>query len=109
MNITEFVNWATLGTYAGCLAMVLILTQLTKAIPGISKIPTQLWAWLLAVVIHLSHLKSFGVPYLMPYVAADLNDYEDERDFLWRQPLRLLWKRPIYAKKNNRRKLRMKL
>ena len=35
-------------------------------------------------------------------------DYEDERDFLWRQPLRLLWKRPIYAKKNNRRKLRMK-
>ena len=65
-------------------------------------------AGLLAVLIHLSHLKSFGVPYLMPYVAADLNDYEDERDFLWRQPLRLLWKRPIYAKKNNRRKLRMK-
>ena len=51
MSINEFVNWATLGTYAGCLAMVLILTQLTKAIPGISKIPTQLWAWLLAVVI----------------------------------------------------------
>ena len=65
-------------------------------------------AGLLAVLIHLSHLKSFGVPYLMPFVAADLNDYEDERDFLWRQPLRLLWKRPIYAKKNNRRKLRMK-
>lgn len=60
------------------------------------------------MLIHLSHLKSFGVPYLMPFVAADLNDYEDERDFLWRQPLRLLWKRPIYAKKNNRRKLRMK-
>lgn len=38
-------------------------------------------AGLLAVLIHLSHLKSFGVPYLMPYVAADLNDYEDERDF----------------------------
>ena len=65
-------------------------------------------AGLLAVLIHLSHLKSFGVPYLVPFVAADLNDYEDERDFLWRQPLRLLWKRPIYAKKNNRRKLRMK-
>lgn len=63
---------------------------------------------LLLVLIHLSHLKSFGVPYLMPFVAADLNDYEDERDFLWRQPLRMLWKRPIYAKKNNRRKLRMK-
>lgn len=65
-------------------------------------------AGLLLVLIHLSHLKSFGVPYLMPFVAADLNDYEDERDFLWRQPLRMLWKRPIYAKKNNRRKLRIK-
>ena len=63
---------------------------------------------LLLVLIHLSHLKSFGVPYLMPFVAADLNDYEDERDFLWRQPLRMLWKRPIYARKNNRRKLRIK-
>ena len=51
MNLTEFVNWTTLGTYAGCLAMVLILVQLTKAIPGVSKIPTQLWSWLLAVVI----------------------------------------------------------
>lgn len=27
-------------------------------------------AGLLAVLIHLSHLKSFGVPYLMPYVAG---------------------------------------
>ena len=37
-------------------------------------------AGLLAVLIHLSHLKSFGIPYLMPFVGADLNDYEDERD-----------------------------
>ena len=39
-------------------------------------------AGLLAVLIHLSHLKSFGVPYLVPFVAADLDDYEDERGFL---------------------------
>ena len=51
MSINEFVNWATLGTYAGCLAMVLVLTQLSKNIPGIKKIPTQLWSWALAVVI----------------------------------------------------------
>ena len=38
----------------------------------------RILAGLLAVLIHLSHLKSFGVPYLMPFVAADLNDYEDE-------------------------------
>lgn len=63
---------------------------------------------LLAVLIHLSHLKSFGIPYLMPFVGADLNDYEDERDFLWRFPLRRLTMRPIYAKRESRRKLRMK-
>lgn len=62
---------------------------------------------LLAVLIHLSHLKSFGIPYLMPFVGADLNDYEDERDFLWRQPLRRLNRRPIYTKKDERQKLRI--
>lgn len=61
---------------------------------------------LLLVLIHLSHLKSFGIPYLMPFVGADLNDYEDERDFLWRLPLRKLRKRPIYAKREERVKLR---
>ncbi len=65
-------------------------------------------AGLLAVLIHLSHLKSFGIPYLMPFVAADLNDYEDERDALYRQPLRKLLWRPVYAKRKKRRKLRWK-
>ena len=60
---------------------------------------------LLAVLIHLAHLKSFGIPYLMPFVGADLNDYEDERDFLWRLPMRKLKKRPIYAKRQERTKL----
>lgn len=63
---------------------------------------------LLGVLIHLSHLKSFGIPYLMPFVGADLNNYEDERDFLWRYPLRKIRKRPIYAKEKERTKLVMK-
>ena len=65
-------------------------------------------AGLLAVLIHLSHLKSFDIPYLMPFVGADLNDYEDERDALYRQPLRKLLWRPVYAKRKKRRKLRWK-
>ncbi len=44
----------------------------------------------------------------MPFVGADLNDYEDERDFLWRLPLRKLRKRPIYAKRDKRTKLVLK-
>lgn len=62
---------------------------------------------LLAVLIHLSHLKSFGIPYLMPFVGADINNYEDERDFLWRLPIRKIQMRPIYGKKEQRRKLRI--
>lgn len=50
---------------------------------------------LLAVLIHLSHLKSFGIPYLMPFVGADVTDYQDERDSLLRLPLYQLRHRPV--------------
>lgn len=63
---------------------------------------------LLFVLIHLSHLQSFGIPYLMPFVGPELTDYEDQRDFLWRFPLRKLTKRPIYAKRDERTKLKRK-
>ncbi len=63
---------------------------------------------LMGVLIHLAHLKSFGIPYLMPFVGADLNDYEDERDFLWRYPMHKLRKRPIYARRMQRTKLVVK-
>lgn len=60
------------------------------------------------VLIHLSHLNSFGIPYLMPYVASDLNDYEDKRDSLIRYPFRMMQKRPIFARRDARVKLRKK-
>lgn len=63
---------------------------------------------LLAVLIHLSHLKSFGIPYLMPFVGPELSDYEDQRDFIWRYPLRKITKRPIYARRHERTKLKRK-
>lgn len=63
---------------------------------------------LLGILIHLSHLNSFGNPYLSPFVGADLNHYEDERDVMWRLPLRFLRKRPIYANEKEKTKLRFK-
>ncbi|MCM1257510.1 MAG: spore germination protein [Roseburia sp.] len=63
---------------------------------------------LLLVLIHLSHLKSFGIPYLMPFVGADLTGYEDQRDFVIRQPLFKLTRRPIYARRNQRVRLKRK-
>ena len=63
---------------------------------------------LLVILIHLSRLKSFGIPYLMPFVGADLGGYEDERDAIWRAPFRRLTRRPIYANEKERVKLKRK-
>jgi len=58
------------------------------------------------VLVHMASLQSFDTPYLSPYVGPQLNEYEDEKDSVVRYPLRMLWKRPIYANASNRRKLR---
>ena len=47
----EFVTWELLGTYAGAMAMVGVITQLTKNIKFISAIPTQLWSYILSLVV----------------------------------------------------------
>lgn len=60
------------------------------------------------VLVHMARLKSFDVPYLSPYVGPQLNGYQDEKDALIRFPLRMLWKRPIYANPNQRTKLKKK-
>ena len=46
----QFVDWTILATYAGAVAMVELLTQVTKDIEGINKIPTQIWSYILSVV-----------------------------------------------------------
>lgn len=50
MDFTFF-DWTYLGTFAGCLAAVMLITQLIKDVPGINKIPTQYVSWALAFVI----------------------------------------------------------
>lgn len=63
---------------------------------------------MLTVLIHLSHLTSFGIPYLMPFVAADLHEYQDERDSMVRLPLFALKRRPIYTRRGARIRYRRK-
>lgn len=63
---------------------------------------------LFLVLVHMASLKSFDVPYLSPYVGAQLNGYQDEKDSFVRFPLRMLWKRPIYANPHERTKLKKK-
>lgn len=47
----EFFSWDDLGTYAGAAALVALVTQLTKELPYIKKIPTQVWSYILAVLV----------------------------------------------------------
>lgn len=46
---TEFFDWNMLGDYAGAVLAVNVLTQITKSLPGIDRLPTQLWSYLIAL------------------------------------------------------------
>lgn len=58
------------------------------------------------MLLHLCALRSFGVPYLSPYAAQDKNDYQDLRDAMIRFPLRMLVRRPLYARREQRIRMR---
>lgn len=63
---------------------------------------------LLLVAIHLSELKSFGVPYMMPVVGGLKGDVEERKDFIVRSPINTMKYRPLWAKSGNRIRLRKK-
>lgn len=47
----EFFDWSVLGTFAGATAAVGILTQLTKGIKIFDRLPTQIWSYVLALIV----------------------------------------------------------
>ena len=62
---------------------------------------------LLIIAIHLSELKSFGVTYMMPVVSGGLRDgADDNQDFIFRAPISFMKKRPLWARWDNRVRLR---
>jgi spore germination protein KA len=56
---------------------------------------------IIALVLHLCSLRSFGVPYLAPFAPFSL---EDQRDNVIRLPQWALLKRPSFISPNNRQK-----
>ena len=50
----HFFTWGDLVTYGGAVMAVLIITEFTKDLPGIRRLPTRLWAYLVALVILLA-------------------------------------------------------
>ena len=47
----HFFTWGDLVTYGGAVMAVLIITEFTKDLPGIRKIPTRIWAYLVALML----------------------------------------------------------
>ncbi len=47
----SFFDWTFLGTFAGALAAVALITELIKGLPALKKVPTQFVSWVLAFVI----------------------------------------------------------
>lgn len=66
-----------------------------------------LWS-MLAILTHLSMLKSFGYPYLIPFVGMKGDGMERKRDSLLRFPLGKLIYRSIHAKERQKRRFRRK-
>ncbi len=47
----NYFDWSLLATYAGTLTMVGVITELTKNLKLIKKIPTQIWSYIIALAI----------------------------------------------------------
>lgn len=63
---------------------------------------------MLFLLAHLSSLESFRVPYLAPYNASDRNGFKDLKDTILRFPTFMQSTRPIFARENQRIRLRVK-
>ncbi len=63
------------------------------------------WIAALFVLIHLVSLKSFGIPYLYPFVSGDVNHYSELKDTLFRFPTFTMKNRPIFANPNQHTRL----
>lgn len=60
---------------------------------------------LMFILIHLAGLRSFGIPYLMPFASSSINGDNGSKDTLLRFPIFALKRRPIYANKDEKIRL----
>ena len=63
------------------------------------------WLGLLAVLIHLVSLRSFGIPYMFPFTSGEANGGTDIKDSLLRFPIFSMKKRPIFASPGDLRRM----
>lgn len=63
------------------------------------------WVGLLVCLIHLVTLKSFGIPYLYPFVSSGVFGLRDIKDTFVKLPIFMLKKRPIFTRKGQRTRM----
>jgi spore germination protein len=56
------------------------------------------WCAVIVCLIHMASLKSFGMPYMFPFVSGEINGYSDWKDTVFRAPLQFMRRRPLFAK-----------
>ncbi len=49
--MNDFFTWATLGTYAGAVLAVALITELIKGISWLDKLPTRVVSYVVALVV----------------------------------------------------------
>lgn len=49
--MNEFLTWGSLGTYAGAVLFVGMVTQLFKGVGVVAKIPTRIFSYVVAVLV----------------------------------------------------------
>lgn len=65
-----------------------------------------LTAAVLTVLIHLAGLKSFGVPYMMPFASAELAPEGRWQDTMVKSPAGKMYERPFFTRRGHRHRLR---
>jgi len=73
--MNNFVNWDMLFEWASFVSIVLMLTQFTKDIKIIKKIPTKYWSFIIALILMvISNLEanSFKIVDLVLYIISSV-------------------------------------
>lgn len=63
---------------------------------------------MICLIIYLSGMESFGVPYMSPIVHSGEILQEDAKDFVIRSPIKFLKYRPVFARNSEKRRLKKK-
>ncbi len=64
------------------------------------------WLSIIVILTHLASIKTFGIPYLFPFVGGEVNGYTDVKDSIFRVPLKKMSKRPLFASNKQKRRSR---